>query len=57
MKRVVITGYGIVSAIGNDIDTFWQNTAAGKSGIKLMKKLNATDVISKSKALIILTKT
>ncbi len=37
MKRVVITGYGIVSALGNDVDTFWKNITEGKSGIKLIE--------------------
>ncbi len=32
-KRVVITGMGIVSCFGNDVDTFYQNLLAGKSGI------------------------
>lgn len=36
MKRVVITGYGIISALGNNVDTFWKNIAEGKSGIKLI---------------------
>ena len=25
MKRVVITGMGILSPIGNDVETFWNN--------------------------------
>lgn len=33
MERVVITGIGIVSPLGNDIDTFWRNLIEGKSGI------------------------
>ena len=52
MKRVVITGYGIISAIGNDIDTFWQNTAAGKSGIKLMKDPEFADIPTRIAAYI-----
>ncbi len=32
-RRVVITGMGLVSPIGNDLDTFWSNLVAGKSGI------------------------
>ncbi|WP_046214347.1 beta-ketoacyl-ACP synthase II [Paenibacillus wulumuqiensis] len=34
MERVVITGMGIVSPIGNDIDTFWQQLSSGQSGIR-----------------------
>lgn len=32
MKRVVITGLGTINPLGNDVNTFWQNTLAGKSG-------------------------
>lgn len=32
-RRVVITGLGIVSPVGNDIDTAWNNIVNGKSGI------------------------
>ena len=34
MKRVVITGLGIVSCIGNDIETVLNSLKVGKSGIK-----------------------
>lgn len=33
MQRVVITGMGTVSPIGNDVPTFWSNMKAGNSGI------------------------
>ncbi|MCG8601980.1 MAG: beta-ketoacyl-ACP synthase II [Verrucomicrobiales bacterium] len=32
-RRVVITGMGIVSPVGNDLDTAWSNLVAGKSGV------------------------
>lgn len=32
-KRVVVTGMGVVSCFGNDVDIFYQNLLAGKSGI------------------------
>ena len=32
-RRVVITGLGVTSPVGNDIDTFWSSLCAGKSGI------------------------
>ena len=32
-RRVVITGMGVVSPIGNDLETFWGNLVAGKSGV------------------------
>ncbi|MEW4369566.1 beta-ketoacyl-ACP synthase II [Paenibacillus kandeliae] len=33
MERVVITGMGVISPIGNDVDTFWQALSNGQSGI------------------------
>ena len=33
-KRVVVTGMGVVTPIGNDIPTFWQSLTAGRSGIR-----------------------
>lgn len=32
-RRVVITGLGIVSPVGNDIDSAWDNIVNGRSGI------------------------
>lgn len=32
-KRVVITGMGVVSCIGNDVKTFWENLKKGTCGI------------------------
>lgn len=33
MKRVVVTGMGAVTPIGNDVETFWRSLKAGKCGI------------------------
>jgi 3-oxoacyl-(acyl-carrier-protein) synthase len=40
--RVVITGYGITSPIGNTPEEFWTNLEAGNSGIDTIKKFDAT---------------
>src|SRR5437870_6210531 len=32
-RRVVITGLGVITPVGNDLETFWQNLVEGKSGI------------------------
>jgi 3-oxoacyl-[acyl-carrier-protein] synthase II len=32
-RRVVITGMGVVTPLGNDIATFWNNLVQGRSGI------------------------
>ena len=32
-NRVVITGMGCISPLGNDVETLWKNLLAGKSGV------------------------
>ncbi|MCP5420797.1 MAG: beta-ketoacyl-ACP synthase II [Gammaproteobacteria bacterium] len=32
-KRVVVTGMGIISPVGNDVETAWTNILAGRSGV------------------------
>ena len=32
-RRVVITGLGVITPVGNDLDSFWSSLKAGKSGI------------------------
>ena len=32
-RRVVVTGIGVISAVGLDVDTFWDALKAGKSGV------------------------
>ena len=41
-KKVVITGMGIVSSLGYDLDTFWSNLVAGKSGVKPITLFDAS---------------
>ncbi|MEB2785290.1 beta-ketoacyl-ACP synthase II [Algoriphagus persicinus] len=40
-KRVVITGLGALSALGNDVKTNWENAKEGKSGAGLITYFNA----------------
>ncbi|WP_391206955.1 beta-ketoacyl-ACP synthase II [Psychrobacillus sp. L4] len=37
-RRVVVTGYGVVSPLGNDVDTLWNNVKQGTSGIKKVEE-------------------
>ncbi|WP_050182715.1 beta-ketoacyl-ACP synthase II [Domibacillus robiginosus] len=46
-RRVVITGLGIVSPVGNTVEEAWSNIVAGKSGIGPMTRLNADDYPAK----------
>ena len=32
MRRVVVTGLGLVTPLGGDVETSWKNLIAGKSG-------------------------
>jgi 3-oxoacyl-[acyl-carrier-protein] synthase II len=32
-RRVVVTGIGVVSPVGNDLETFWKSLTEGKSGV------------------------
>lgn len=42
MRRVVITGIGVISPIGSDKETFWKNLVAGKSGISAVESLDVS---------------
>ena len=42
-RRVVVTGMGVISPIGNDIDTFWNNLINGVNGIGHITKFDTTD--------------
>ena len=47
LKRVVITGIGVVTSLGNTIDEFWKNIIAGKSGVGLISKFDTTNFKTK----------
>ncbi len=40
-RRVVITGAGVITALGQDLPTVWTALAAGKSGVGALRSLNA----------------
>ncbi|WP_144552548.1 beta-ketoacyl-ACP synthase II [Peribacillus simplex] len=66
MERVVITGMGVVSPIGNSVEKFWRNLTDGKSGISsidtfdvsnhkakiagIIRDFNADDILGKNEA-------
>ena len=46
MKRVVITGMGIVSPVGTGLEYAWKNVVAGKSGVRKITEFNVDDLAS-----------
>ncbi len=42
LKRVVITGLGALTPIGNDVDSFWQALLNGKSGAAPIKQFDSS---------------
>ena len=46
MKKVVITGMGIVSPVGTGIEHAWKNVLAGKSGVKKIDSFEVSDLAS-----------
>lgn len=42
LKRVVVTGMGAITPLGNSVDEFWNNIIAGKSGVNLITKFDTT---------------
>ncbi len=44
LKRVVVTGYGVTSPIGNTPEEFWNSLHDGKIGIDPITKFDATEI-------------
>lgn len=42
LKRVVVTGLGAITPLGNSIDELWANLVAGQSGVGLITKFDTT---------------
>ncbi len=46
-RRVVVTGMGVISPIGNNVSDFWESLANGKSGIGTVTKIDISDIAAK----------
>ncbi|MCM3570003.1 beta-ketoacyl-ACP synthase II [Neobacillus mesonae] len=46
-RRVVVTGVGAVTPLGNDVETTWKGILAGKSGIGPLTRVNADEYPAK----------
>lgn len=43
-RRVVVTGLGAVTPLGNDVSTFWENLLTGKSGVGPITQFDASNL-------------
>ena len=43
-KRVVVTGLGMITPLGNDVNTTWQAALAGKSGVTVIDRFDTSDL-------------
>lgn len=41
-RRVVITGMGMISPLGNDVATTWEGILAGRSGVSMIEKFDVS---------------
>ncbi len=46
-RRVVITGMGAITPLGNNVDTFWESLCDGTSGVDNIKRFDITDYACK----------
>lgn len=51
-RRVVVTGLGIISPIGNQVELAWKALLAGKSGIQLIRDFDTSEFSTKFAGLI-----
>ncbi len=50
MNRVVVTGMGLITPIGNDVETFWKSIHEGRVGIGPIRNFDTTDYKAKLSA-------
>ncbi|MBU62659.1 MAG: beta-ketoacyl-[acyl-carrier-protein] synthase II, partial [Opitutae bacterium] len=46
-SRIVVTGLGVLSSLGTDVDSFWDSLVTGRSGIGPVTRFDPTDISSK----------
>jgi 3-oxoacyl-[acyl-carrier-protein] synthase II len=46
-RRVVVTGMGAITPLGNDVQTFWRRLVAGESGVRTIQSFDPSRVDSK----------
>src|SRR5215212_8751717 len=45
-RRVVVTGLGVVTSIGHDVETFWSSLVAGRGGVKRISLFDPSEFAS-----------
>ena len=53
MRRVVVTGMGAITPIGNDVETFWNGLKEKKLGFGPITYFDTTDYKAKSHSLVL----
>ncbi len=48
MRRVVVTGLGVVSPVGCGVDPFWQGVTSARNGISRIDRFDSTDYVVQS---------
>lgn len=51
-SRVVITGMGVISPVGNGVDAFWENLCAGRTGIRRIDHFDASELTTQIAGLV-----
>lgn len=51
-RRVVITGMGVVTSLGHDLEQVWQNIVAGKSGVSTITSFDVSEFTTRIAATI-----
>ncbi|MEK3747250.1 beta-ketoacyl-ACP synthase II [Paenibacillus sp. FSL E2-8871] len=41
--RVVVTGMGVITSLGKDLETFWDNLMSGKSGVSMVEAFDVSE--------------
>ena len=51
-RRVVVTGMGMLTPLGNDVQSSWDNLLAGKSGVEMITHFDAENYTTKFAAML-----
>jgi 3-oxoacyl-[acyl-carrier-protein] synthase II len=47
MRRIVVTGLGVVTSLGHDVETTWRNILGGRSGVSLIESFDTAGFASR----------